>query len=107
MSRYFILGWVPDERQQHSLNQEAKIYQDIIQANFRDTYQNLTLKYLSVLAYVYFSCSAPDATPNKKFADGLFKRQPYNPPTHLLKADDDMFLNVDMALLLASANPAH
>lgn len=58
---------------QEKLDQEDNLHSDILQVFFIDAYENLTLKTISMLHYVNYSC------PNIKY---------------ILKIDDDVFLNV-------------
>lgn len=56
------------------LHNEAKLYNDIIQDNFIDTYDNLTIKSVMALKHVSRSCAKTCA--------------------YFLKCDDDTFVNV-------------
>lgn len=62
---------------QNAIAEESKLYNDIIQERFQDTYNNLTLKSCMLLKWVTSNCSS------SKF---------------LMKSDDDMFVNVPMFL---------
>ncbi|XP_059165896.1 beta-1,3-galactosyltransferase 1-like [Physella acuta] len=53
--------------------EEAAVYGDILQEDFVDSYNNLSLKSVSILKYVTFYCSKA---------------------SYVLKADDDMYVNV-------------
>ncbi|KAG8448534.1 hypothetical protein GDO86_015576 [Hymenochirus boettgeri] len=68
----FVLGVPKSENEQTALLQEANIYGDIIQADFTDSYRNLTLKTLVGLSFVSQRCQGA------KF---------------LMKTDDDVFVN--------------
>ncbi|XP_061439622.1 beta-1,3-galactosyltransferase 2-like [Rhineura floridana] len=59
---------------QHLLEEESSIYRDIIQQDFLDTYNNLTLKTLMGMEWISKFC--PNAT-------------------YVMKVDSDIFLNVD------------
>ncbi|KAK3729461.1 hypothetical protein RRG08_010117 [Elysia crispata] len=63
--------------EQERVEWEAKIYGDIYQANYIDTYENLTLKSVSILKFLSSHC--PDAR-------------------YMAKVDDDMYLNVPLLL---------
>jgi hypothetical protein len=73
----FLIGKTDDLNTIDGLNQEMALYDDIIQANFQDSYQNLTLKSMAMLEWTSSYCSKAE---------------------FLLKADDDMFINVDNLL---------
>lgn len=70
----FMIGVSSDAKLEKSLHAEARLYEDIIRGNFVDSYSNLTLKTISSLEWMRTYC------PKARF---------------LLKADDDMFINVD------------
>jgi|GEM_PF-5799197 len=76
----FLLGRTPPQ-DQAAINKEAALYNDIIQANFIDSYNNLTLKTISMLEWVDNYCH------KVKF---------------VLKTDDDMFINVPKLLTFLS-----
>lgn len=70
----FFTGLVSnDSLLQAALEQESKIWGDIVQAEFDDTYRNLSLKALAVLHWVNERCSNA---------------------TYFLKLDDDVIVNV-------------
>ncbi|XP_026543299.1 beta-1,3-galactosyltransferase 4-like [Notechis scutatus] len=73
MHTVFILGQPGDVAQQAALEREAAEHGDLLQACFADTYANLTLKTLAMLGWATTRC------PTARF---------------LLKADDDVFLNL-------------
>ncbi|XP_070388839.1 beta-1,3-galactosyltransferase 5-like [Dermacentor albipictus] len=88
-SVFFIIGFDDNTPsgmilQERVANESAR-YGDIIQANFRDTYRNLTLKSMFLLKWAFMYCSRAQ---------------------FLLKADDDVFVNVDnlVRFLLALRN---
>lgn len=74
---YFLTGQTPVADVQTYVNDENKFYQDILQANFTDSYHNLTLKSVSLMKWVSERCT--------------------NVP-YVLKTDDDMLINVDMMM---------
>lgn len=76
----FMVGVSVDPKIERNLQQESTLYEDIIRGNFIDSYSNLTLKTISTLEWVNTYC------PNAKF---------------LLKADDDMFINVERLIKFA------
>ncbi|XP_074653118.1 beta-1,3-galactosyltransferase 5-like [Tubulanus polymorphus] len=73
----FIVGTVSDEKPMKALRTESQSHGDIIQANFVDTYRNLTMKSLALLEWVDRFC------PAVKF---------------VLKSDDDTLVNVSLLL---------
>ncbi|XP_074042533.1 beta-1,3-galactosyltransferase 1 [Leptinotarsa decemlineata] len=73
----FLLGATSDQTLNGKIEQEQEIFGDIIRGNFIDTYDNLTLKTISMLEWVNNFCS---------------KAQ------FVLKTDDDMFINVSRLL---------
>lgn len=73
----FVVGSTFITDFQTSLVTESEVYGDIIQGNFVDSYNNLTLKTLSMLEWVNTYCYRAH---------------------FLLKTDDDMFINVDQLL---------
>lgn len=80
----FMLGSTSNASLNLDLNSEEYIYGDIIRGKFVDTYDNLTLKTISMLEWVDNYC------PNVAF---------------VLKTDDDMFINVSKLLaFLAKRN---
>ncbi|XP_013066884.2 beta-1,3-galactosyltransferase 5-like [Biomphalaria glabrata] len=60
---------------QHFIDKEAELYGDILQEDYIDDYKNLTFKTLSILKWVTSRC------PGSQF---------------VLKADDDMYVNVPL-----------
>lgn len=77
MSVLFMLGTTLDSRVETILRKEQNMYNDVIRGRFVDTYSNLTLKTISTLEWVDSHCSEVK---------------------YLLKADDDMFINVPRLL---------
>lgn len=69
----FFKGHTPNTTIQDELSTEQSLYQDLIIANFIDSYDNLTLKTMSMLEWMKDYC---------------------NQSEYLLKTDDDMFINV-------------
>ncbi|KAJ1520235.1 hypothetical protein ONE63_004445 [Megalurothrips usitatus] len=70
----FMLGATNNPELEKSLAAEAAMYNDLIRGRFLDSYNNLTLKTISMLEWVDNYCS------EVKF---------------ILKTDDDMFINVN------------
>lgn len=52
----FLLGQVENDRIQRQIDEESYIYNDLIQENFIDTYDNLTLKTVMMLKWVKNNC---------------------------------------------------
>lgn len=73
----FMLGSTSNQTVNDRIEQEQVIYGDIIRGKFIDTYDNLTLKTISMLEWVDNYC------PEVQF---------------VLKTDDDMFINVSRLL---------
>lgn len=73
----FILGSTEDSKLNQSIMAEADLYGDIIVSHFFDTYNNLTLKTISILEWVDTYC---------------------NKIKYVLKTDDDMFINIPKLL---------
>ncbi|KAK6990452.1 beta-1 3-galactosyltransferase 1 [Biomphalaria glabrata] len=69
----FFLGVQPDRAGQEHIDAEALKFGDIVQEDFEDTYRNLSLKSIAIMNWVSMYCP-----------DSLF----------VLKADDDMYINV-------------
>lgn len=74
----FVLGRTTSQQMEDTLNAESSLYSDLIRGQFIDSYNNLTLKTVSILEWVDRFC--PKA---------LF----------VLKTDDDMFINVPKLLI--------
>ncbi|XP_066997606.2 beta-1,3-galactosyltransferase 1 isoform X1 [Anabrus simplex] len=73
----FLLGSVQDAPRRKALDAEGDLYHDLIRSRFLDTYNNLTLKSISMLEWVDKYC---------------------NLAKYVLKTDDDMFINVPRLL---------
>jgi hypothetical protein len=73
----FLIGETNQTDIVDGLKQEMALYNDILQANLKDSYQNLTLKTMAMLEWTSSYCSMAE---------------------YLLKSDDDMFINVDNLL---------
>lgn len=80
---YFVLGKVTSKTVQKQLNAEDAKHHDIIQANFMDTYHNLTYKHTTVLKWFVNNCKNVD---------------------YLVKMDDDVFMNVPEVLKFLAKN---
>lgn len=70
---FFVLGNPYNITQQQQIENEDAEYGDIIQADFRDTYHNLTMKHLSLLRWVTDYCE--------------------NSTEWMFKGDDDVIMN--------------
>ena len=68
----FVLGRSPNKMVEHKVRKENDAFKDIVQADFIDSYYNLTLKVLYGLKWVNLFC--PDVK-------------------YVVKTDDDVFLN--------------
>lgn len=77
----FLLGWSRNTSLQNSVEDESVEFQDVIQEDFIDSYNNLTVK--SVMMLKWFTQKCPSA--------------PF-----LMKTDDDMFINVEHLFLVLS-----
>ncbi|GFS24902.1 beta-1,3-galactosyltransferase 1-like [Elysia marginata] len=73
----FFFGETADQELQKKLENESRVYGDIVQENFVDSYLNLSLKSVAIVRWTSLFC------PHSKF---------------LLKADDDMYINVPLLL---------
>lgn len=82
----FFLGVPNDTNTQKNIIKESLKYQDIVQENFIDSYRNLTLKSISVLRWVSLFC---------------------NRTRHVLKVDDDMFVNIPFLLDYLNTSDVH
>lgn len=74
---FFFLGIPTDETIQEDIETENLKFGDIVQANFIDTYYNLTYKSLSMLYWAHY-----------RMSDGRFR------PKWILKCDDDNFMDI-------------
>lgn len=70
---FFITGKSENETILDGLENEKRLYDDLIVANFMDSYDNLTLKTMATLEWIDTYC---------------------NQSEFVLKTDDDMFINV-------------
>lgn len=73
----FFVGGISDPALQNEIYTESKLYGDLIQSHFKDSYNNLTLKTISMLEWVDIYCHKVN---------------------FILKTDDDMFINVPKLL---------
>ncbi|XP_071546169.1 beta-1,3-galactosyltransferase 5-like isoform X2 [Panulirus ornatus] len=73
----FVIGRTTNANIQSNVDKENELYGDIIQANFIDHYNNLTLKTVSMFEWVKTYCSESH---------------------FILKTDDDMFINMPLLL---------
>jgi len=73
----FCVGTTSKQDVASAIYQEVETYGDVVQGNFVDSYDNLTLKTVSILEWIDNYC------PRAKF---------------ILKTDDDMFINVPKLL---------
>ncbi|KAF7993057.1 hypothetical protein HCN44_005838 [Aphidius gifuensis] len=80
----FILGHSEINHDNDLVSIEADKYGDIIQENFHDSYNNLTIKVGMILKWVNKNCK------------GI---------KYLMKTDDDMFVNIDNLLTALSSKP--
>jgi beta-1,3-galactosyltransferase 1 len=74
----FLLGDPRNSTRQAELQNESDEFGDILQENFIDAYNNLTLKSMFML----------------KFVEGLISMAPEESVKFLLKVDDDCFVNL-------------
>ncbi|XP_073974842.1 beta-1,3-galactosyltransferase 1-like isoform X2 [Rhodnius prolixus] len=80
----FLLGWPTNVTLQSTIEEESNEFKDIIQENFIDSYNNLTVKSVMMLKWFLHQCPSP---------------------RYLMKTDDDMFVNVaNLSALLSKAN---
>ncbi|KAF5305316.1 hypothetical protein FQR65_LT07742 [Abscondita terminalis] len=77
VSILFMLGTTTNVDYKDKIENEQFLYQDILQGKFIDSYDNLTLKSISILEWVINNCPETD---------------------FLLKTDDDMFINIPRLL---------
>ncbi|VDI57983.1 beta-1,3-galactosyltransferase 1 [Mytilus galloprovincialis] len=73
----FVLGRIENATMQQEIAHESKIYMDIVQGNFKDTYRNLTYKLVFSLFWVNNFCK------NAKF---------------VIKMDDDIIINIPLVV---------
>jgi len=79
----FLLGSTEDPHLAQELRDENELYGDLISAHFLDSYNNLTLKTVSLLEWVNNYC---------------------NHVNFILKTDDDMFINIPKLLSFIEAH---
>ncbi|KAH8353230.1 hypothetical protein KR084_009727 [Drosophila pseudotakahashii] len=82
----FILGRSTNKTLNKALEREEFVYRDLIRGHFVDSYNNLTLKTISLLEWTDLHC------PKAQF---------------LLKTDDDMFINVPKLMTLMTTIKAN
>ncbi|KAH3839463.1 hypothetical protein DPMN_112894 [Dreissena polymorpha] len=80
----FVIGNNLNKNDNFLLLEESGKFNDIIQADFRDTYANLTYKTMTGLKWSHTHCS------NAKY---------------VMKTDDDMFINTEVLPILLQAAP--
>ncbi|XP_064471390.1 beta-1,3-galactosyltransferase 1-like isoform X2 [Ornithodoros turicata] len=76
---FFLLGHMVNDTLQDKVEEESRLFGDIIQEGFIDTYNNLTVKSVVLLKWANEHC------PQSRF---------------VLKTDDDMFINVPNLITL-------
>ena len=81
----FLFGKGPSDLKDKVVEQESKIFKDVVQADFTDSYFNLTRKILTGIRWVSMFC------PSAKF---------------VLKADEDVFVHVPNLISVLKARPA-
>ncbi|XP_015904382.1 beta-1,3-galactosyltransferase 5 [Parasteatoda tepidariorum] len=80
----FVLGTTPNATETELIEQESVTHGDIIQANFEDTYRNLTTKSVLMLKWVSKYCAHAQ---------------------YFLKADDDTFVNLHEIAKILQKDP--
>ncbi|XP_041355637.1 uncharacterized protein LOC121373215 [Gigantopelta aegis] len=80
----FVIGLSRNKTTNKRLHIENALYMDILQIGFRDSYSNLTYKTISSLKWV---------------ADNCYKLK------HVMKTDDDMYVNTMLIPLMLQAAP--
>jgi len=65
---------------QDEVGKEVTSFGDILEEDYLDTYHNLTLKSISILKWVNLTCFTGNLT---------------SMPYHVLKVDDDVFVNIE------------
>ena len=87
-SLVFLLGLAPSPRLQSRLVNESRRFRDIVQEDFVDSYRNLSIKSVALLKWVTTYCNAS---------------------AFVLKADDDMYVNVSnlVSALRAESAKSH
>jgi len=74
---------------QVEIDAEAATFGDIIQGDYEHNYQNLTLRQMFMYNWLVGHCDLVGSPM----------------PSWILKADDDFYINVPLALRIAAANP--
>ena len=81
----FSLGMTQNNMTQSKIDQESKMYGDIIQSDVLDSYKNLTLKLVGLFNWLYRNCAKAD---------------------FVFKVDDDVYVNVrNLVQLVQTYNP--
>ncbi|XP_012286095.1 N-acetyllactosaminide beta-1,3-N-acetylglucosaminyltransferase 4 isoform X2 [Orussus abietinus] len=80
----FLVGQTDNETLDNAIMEESVENSDIIQEQFHDTYNNLTLKSVMILKWVTSNCKGSK---------------------YLMKTDDDMFVNVNTLMRTLKARP--
>lgn len=75
---YFLLGTTTNNKLQEKLIKESETYNDLIQENFLDSYNNLTLKSVTILKLTEYYC-------------GDYAK-------YIMKVDDDIYVNMELFL---------
>uniref|UniRef100_T1H463 Hexosyltransferase n=1 Tax=Megaselia scalaris TaxID=36166 RepID=T1H463_MEGSC len=83
----YFLGQSRNQTIEDKLDNENELYGDLIRGNFVDSYNNLTLKTISMLEWLDRNCNSPL-------------------PKFILKTDDDMFINIPKLLLFIDKHNA-
>ncbi|XP_062574930.1 beta-1,3-galactosyltransferase 1-like [Saccostrea cucullata] len=79
----FLLGMTSDKTLQVALETESATYRDIIQEDFVDSYNNLTLKTMMAFRWATTSCAKAE---------------------FIMKTDDDMFVNLNSLMAVLDKN---
>lgn len=86
ISLIFVLGNAKSQFHTSLIKNENAIYGDILQANFTDTYHNLTVKMLVALKWISSHCKGA---------------------SYVLKIDEDVFVNIPHLVTFLKAQPVH
>lgn len=93
----FVLG--ANETVNADLEQEAKIYKDIVQADFREGYYNLTYNTITALRWVTIYCPSAEYIIKGNLSSN-FNRPVENLTlsliAHNFPGDDDSWFNIDL-----------
>lgn len=81
----FMLGELESNEKQLNLEEENRIYGDIIQGNFKDAYRNMTYKHVMAFKFAVYYC------PQVKY---------------VMKTDDDIFVNMPNLIALLNSDLA-